>query len=232
MNLQGGWRRILNGAPPHRVSEIMMKPILSLLVAGGIVATAAWYVTGQEDQPMQVEPKKPKPENTECASFGGGCFWCVEAVFQRQDGVFGVVSGYQGGKTENPTYQEICGGDTGHAEVVRIEFDPKSVSYPDLVELFFKAHDPTTLNRQGADAGTQYRSAIFTYGDEQKKVAEAVKKALDESGAFKKPIVTEIAEAPTFYAGEEYHQNYYNQNKSKGYCVFNITPKLKKLGME
>jgi peptide-methionine (S)-S-oxide reductase len=181
---------------------------------------------------MPEKTPEPTPGQSVFASFGGGCFWCVEAVFERTEGVLDVESGYQGGLTRNPTYREVCSGDTGHAEVVRVEFDPDKVAYQTLVELFFKAHDPTTLNRQGADTGTQYRSVIFTYGEEQKKVAQAVKDALEASKAFAKPIVTEIVAAPEFYPAEEYHQDYYNRNKSAAYCVFNITPKLKKLQLE
>ncbi len=173
-----------------------------------------------------------KPENTELASFGGGCFWCMEAVFQRKEGVVDVISGYQGGATQDPTYKEICNGNTGHAEVVRVEFDPAKTAYQDLVELFFKAHDPTPLNRQGPDVGTQYRSAIFTYSENQGKIAKAVREELDKSGRFSDPIVTEITDAPKFYPAENDHQDYYNKNKSAPYCAFNITPKLKKLEMK
>ena len=223
----------MNTGRAASVSGGMIAPRVSLLAGSAAVLVAAVYVIGQDNAPMHTEaaPPPPAPTQTEFASFGGGCFWCVEAVFQRSQGVVSVVSGYQGGRTKDPTYREVCAGDTGHAEVVRVEYDPAGVAYQDLVELFFKAHDPTTLNRQGADTGTQYRSVIFAYGEVQKRTAEAVKKALDNSGAFKKPIVTEITEAPAFYAAEEYHQDYYNQHKAAPYCVFNITPKLKKLGM-
>jgi len=206
---------------------------LTVLVAFGL-GWAAFRGNGQDEKEMKDENPTPAivPENTEFASFGGGCFWCVEAVFQRVEGVVGVVSGYQGGSSKDPTYEEVCSGNSGHAEVVRVEYDPAKADYQELVEVFFKSHDPTTLNRQGADKGTQYRSVIFTYDDEQSKIAESVITELDKSGAFPKAIVTEVTAAPEFFEAEKYHQNYYNQNKSAPYCAYNITPKLKKLGME
>ncbi len=168
---------------------------------------------------------------SETATFAGGCFWCVEAVFQRIKGVEKVVSGYTGGQTENPTYAAICTGTTGHAEAVQLTFDPAVVSYRKLVDLFWQAHDPTTLNRQGADVGTQYRSAIFTHTPEQQAEAEASKAKAQPN--FKQPIVTEITQAPIFYAAEREHQDYYNQNATRNpYCRIVITPKLKKLGLE
>jgi peptide-methionine (S)-S-oxide reductase len=164
---------------------------------------------------------------TELATYGGGCFWCVEAIFQRLDGVKSVVSGYAGGKKDNPTYKEVCGGDTGHAEVIQIEYDPKKISYAQLLDVFWQAHDPTTLNRQGADRGTQYRSIILYHDEHQKQVAEASKKAA--AGQFKDPIVTEIVPLTKFYKAEGYHQNYYNDNSNAPYCQFVIRPKLDKL---
>ena len=164
---------------------------------------------------------------TELATYGGGCFWCVEAIFQRLDGVKSVTSGYAGGKRENPTYKEVCGGDTGHAEVIQIEFDPKKISYAQLLDVFWQAHDPTTLNRQGADRGTQYRSIILYHDEHQKQVAEASKRAA--AGQFRDPIVTEIVPLTKFYKAEGYHQNYYNDNSSAPYCQFVIRPKLDKL---
>ena len=170
----------------------------------------------------------PKATNTtELATYGGGCFWCVEAIFQRLDGVKSVASGYAGGKKENPTYKEVCGGDTGHAEVIQIEFDPKKISYAQLLDVFWQAHDPTTLNRQGADRGTQYRSIILYHDDRQKQTAEASKKAA--AGQFRDPIVTEIVPLAKFYKAEGYHQNYYNDNSNAPYCQFVIRPKLDKL---
>jgi peptide-methionine (S)-S-oxide reductase len=163
------------------------------------------------------------------ATFGAGCFWCVEAVFQRIDGVVSVESGYAGGATKNPTYQQVCTGETGHAEVCQLRYDPARVGYEELLEVFFKTHDPTTLNRQGNDTGTQYRSAIFYHTDEQKRLAEKWKKALDEERIWEDPIVTEIAPLTKFYQAEKYHQNYYNSNQYQPYCVMVIRPKIAKL---
>lgn len=162
------------------------------------------------------------------ATFGAGCFWCVEAVFQRLKGVQSVTSGYAGGTVDNPTYREVCSGTTGHAEVCQIIFDPEQITYIDLLQAFFSSHDPTTLNRQGADKGTQYRSAIFYHNDEQKVLAEKTKKELNEAGAFDNPIVTEIVPCAKFYKAEDYHQNYFNDNGDQPYCSFIIRPKLEK----
>lgn len=165
------------------------------------------------------------------ATFGGGCFWCIEAVFQRVPGVRAVTSGYKGGTVPQPTYQDVSRGDTGHAEVVRIEFDPTEVSYQQLLELFWNAHDPTTLNRQGADVGTQYRSVIFYHDESQKTEAEAMRDQLDASGRYPNPIVTQIAPASEFYEAEAYHQNYFNENPNAPYSRFVIAPKLRKLDL-
>lgn len=168
-------------------------------------------------------------EVTDTATFGTGCFWCTEAIFEELHGVLSVTSGYAGGHVKNPTYKEVCTGETGHAEVVQIVYEPQKISYDELLEVFFKVHDPTSLNRQGADVGTQYRSAIFFHNDEQKEKAEFYKKELQESGAFTGPIVTEIAPLPQFYAAEDYHQEYYQNNKnSNPYCSVVIGPKLDK----
>lgn len=164
---------------------------------------------------------------TETAVFASGCFWCTEAVFEHVPGVKKVTSGYTGGHTANPTYKQVCEGDTGHAEATRIEFDPAEVSYAHLVEIFFESHDPTTLNRQGADEGTQYRSSIFYANDAQKAAAEAGKKAAQKD--FDDPIVTEITPLGKFYAAEDYHQDYFKNNPHAGYCSFVIKPKVKKL---
>lgn len=164
----------------------------------------------------------------ETATFGSGCFWCTEAIFLNVDGVQSVVSGYTGGSVKNPTYKEVCSGLTGHAEVVQLKYDPSKVTYEELLEFFWKTHDPTTLNRQGNDVGTQYRSVIYYHNNEQKRLAEHYKKKLDESGAFNAPIVTEITPAVTFYKAEDYHQNYYNLNSSAPYCSYVIQPKLEK----
>jgi peptide-methionine (S)-S-oxide reductase len=164
----------------------------------------------------------------EIATFGSGCFWCTEAVFIGLKGVSKVVSGYMGGQTENPTYKEVCTGETGHAEVTRITYDPSVITYAELLEVFWKTHDPTTLNRQGNDEGTQYRSVIFYHSAEQKAEAEKYKKLLNESGAWSSPIVTEISPASSFYAAEDYHQDYYALNGSQPYCVYVIKPKVEK----
>lgn len=162
------------------------------------------------------------------ATFGSGCFWCTEAIFQNVDGVTKVESGYSGGKVKNPTYKEVCSGLTGHAEVIQLTYDPAIVTYDELLEIFWKTHDPTTLNRQGADEGTQYRSVIFYHNDEQKNLAESYKEKLDKSGAFDRNIVTEISPFTTFYKAEDYHQNYYNLNGNAPYCSFVIQPKVEK----
>jgi len=164
----------------------------------------------------------------EIATFGTGCFWCTEAVFQRLKGVIKVESGYSGGTVPNPSYEAVCTGKTGHAECSQITFDPKVISYAKLLEVFWKIHDPTELNRQGNDVGTQYRSVIFYHNEEQKKLAENYKKELDKEKIWDKPIVTEIVQSKAFYIAEDYHQNYYNQHSDKPYCSFVITPKLEK----
>jgi peptide-methionine (S)-S-oxide reductase len=162
------------------------------------------------------------------ATFGSGCFWCTEAVFERVKGVHSVVSGYAGGTVENPTYEQVCTGTTGHAEVTQITYDPEVISYDELLQIFWRTHDPTTLNRQGNDVGTQYRSVIFYHDDEQKQLAEKYKEELNASGAWEDPIVTEIVPLSVFYEAEDYHQNYYENNPNQGYCSFVIAPKLEK----
>lgn len=169
---------------------------------------------------------------SQIATFGGGCFWCIEAVFQRVSGVISVIPGYAGGKTKNPTYKEVCGGLTGHAEVARIEFDPLNVSYKQMLNVFWQAHDPTTLNRQGNDVGSQYRSVIFYHSDNQKVIAEKSKIEADASTYWSNPIVTEIQELNNYSDAEDYHHNYYNENQNQPYCIFVIKPKLDKLEKE
>ena len=166
----------------------------------------------------------------ELATFGGGCFWCVEAVFERLDGVQSVVAGYAGGTTLNPTYKQVCSGTTGHAEVAQISFDPAKISYRQLVDLFWDAHDPTTMNRQGADVGTQYRSVIFYHNEDQKLIAELSKQEAQKN--FTQAIVTEIQPLTKFYPAENYHQDYYRNNPLAPYCQFVIKPKLKKLSLK
>jgi len=176
---------------------------------------------------------KPKPmsesnQGLSLATFGNGCFWCTEAIFQQLNGVEKVVSGYTGGKIKNPTYKEVCSGSTGHAEVIQITYDAKKISFDELLEVFWKTHDPTTLNKQGADVGTQYRSVVFYHTEEQKRLAELYKKKLTEAKAFDDPIVTEITAIGEFYDAESYHQNYYNLNGTAPYCSYVIAPKLDK----
>jgi peptide-methionine (S)-S-oxide reductase len=165
----------------------------------------------------------------EKATFGAGCFWCSEAIFQRLKGVVSVVSGYAGGKVEKPSYEKVSSGDTGHAEVVQVTFDPAQITYEELLEVFWKTHDPTTLNQQGNDVGTQYRSIIFYHTIEQKELAEKWKEKLEQEKVWDKPIVTEIVPFDHFYSAEEYHQNYYNENKQAPYCQLVIDPKIEKL---
>ena len=179
----------------------------------------------QIKQPIKMETQ----EKMEVATFAGGCFWCTEAVFLEINGVKSVKSGYIGGKTINPTYKDICNGDTGHAEAIQIEFDSSKISFGELLEVFFATHDPTTLNRQGNDSGTQYRSEIFYHNELQKNTAEAYIALLTKENTFGKPIVTVISAATKFYEAEDYHQNYYNQNQSQGYCSYVITPKVEKV---
>ncbi|MFB6154400.1 MAG: peptide-methionine (S)-S-oxide reductase MsrA [Haloferacaceae archaeon] len=165
----------------------------------------------------------------ENATLAGGCFWCVEAVFEELKGVESVTSGYAGGHVENPTYEEVCTGETGHAEVVQVEYDPDVVSYEQLLDVFFLVHDPTQLNRQGPDVGTQYRSAIFYHDDGQREVAERLIAELEEADAYDDPIVTEVEPLEAFYEAAEYHQNYFEKNPDQAYCSMHIPPKIDKL---
>jgi len=167
-------------------------------------------------------------ENLETATFGGGCFWCTEAIFLSLKGVKKVESGYSGGHTVNPSYREVCNGNTGHAEVIQVNFNSNIIKYSEILEIFFQTHDPTTLNRQGADIGTQYRSVIFYHNDKQKDTAEKIIEQLNFNNVFEKPVVTEIKAFDKFYKAEDYHQNYYNLNKEQGYCKAVIVPKLEK----
>lgn len=176
-------------------------------------------------EPVKMEVEK----GLEVATFGGGCFWCTEAIFLELDGVKKVESGYTGGKTPNPTYEEVSSGSTGHAEATQITFDPNKISFGELLEIFFATHDPTTLNRQGADVGTQYRSEVFYHNEEQKKITEDYIKLLDSQNTFGKPVVTKVSPATKFYVAEDYHQNYYARNKEKSYCSYVITPKVEKV---
>jgi peptide-methionine (S)-S-oxide reductase len=182
-------------------------------------------------KPNKMTEKTSNPAftgKTDTATFGEGCFWCTEAFFQRLKGVVSVTSGYGGGFVENPTYEQVCDHSTGHIELARIVYDPSQISFDELLEVFWKTHDPTTMDRQGNDAGPQYKSIIFYHTAEQKEKAEKYKAALDKSGAWDKPIVTEIAAFKNFYPAENYHQNYYNDNQNQGYCRYVIQPKLEK----
>lgn len=201
--------------------QYLVSSFLSLLLVTGISC-------GQQKQNSENMSTATSPEGFELATFGSGCFWCTEAIFQNLKGVQKVESGYSGGKVKNPTYKEVCSGLTGHAEVVQVTYDPAVISFDELLEIFWQTHDPTTLNRQGADVGTQYRSAIFYHNENQKNLAEEYKKKLDASGAFNDPIVTEITPYTVFYKAEDYHQNYYNLNGNVPYCNIVIKPKLEK----
>jgi peptide-methionine (S)-S-oxide reductase len=203
-----------------------MKASCILLLSAGIGFLGAVRVFSQTHSTNTLKSNMTT-NSTELATFGGGCFWCSEAVFQGVKGVKSVTSGYAGGHTPNPTYQQVCGGDTGHAEVIQIAFDPREVSYERLVELFWEAHDPTTLNRQGADTGTQYRSIILYSSERQKQIAEASKQHLAARSG--RAIVTEIVPLTRFYPAEEYHWNYYRNNSNAPYCRMVIRPKLEKL---
>jgi peptide-methionine (S)-S-oxide reductase len=193
------------------------------LVAASLLAAVLYFAS-----PMNADPESTNaPQKLETATFGGGCFWCAEAVFQRIPGVKSVVSGFAGGTTPNPSYEDVCTGSTGHAEVVQIKFDPSVITYGKLLEIFWEAHDPTTLNRQGNDAGTQYRSIILYGNEAQKEAAEKSKK--EAATHYSSPIVTQIVPLKDFYSAEKYHQNYYNLHPNQGYCQFVIGPKLRKL---
>lgn len=177
---------------------------------------------------ITMENESTNTNQLDTATFGNGCFWCTEALFQDIKGVVKVTSGYTGGQVKNPTYKQICTGITGHAEALQIVFNPAIVTYSELLQMFWYSHDPTTLNRQGNDVGTQYRSAVFYHNAEQKKEAEFYKKKLDDEKVFEKPIVTEITALDTFFSAEDYHQNYYKENEAQPYCMYIIRPKLEK----
>jgi peptide-methionine (S)-S-oxide reductase len=205
--------------------EIMinLKKFFILIVLSISIFAFTFYNNAIEEGRLYMDDNK-----LEKATLGNGCFWCTEAIFENLKGVESAVSGYSGGQTKNPTYKEVCSGETGHAEVIQVTFDPSVISYSELLEVFWKVHDPTTLNRQGNDVGTQYRSVIFYHNEEQKKIAENYKSKLEESKVFSDPIVTEITKFDKFYIAENYHQDYYEQNKREPYCNFVITPKLEK----
>jgi peptide-methionine (S)-S-oxide reductase len=205
----------------------------SLLIILGLAVglSAAFFLKGRFAMPETSKAPAPAkvPAGAARATFGAGCFWCTEAVFQKLKGVHSVVSGYTGGSVKNPTYQQVCSGTTGHAEAIQIVYEPAAISYEELLEVFWHTHDPTTLNRQGNDVGTQYRSAIFYHTDEQKQLAEHYKRKLDAAGLFPGAVVTEIVPLTEFYPAEAYHQNYFEENPGRGYCQVIIRPKLEKL---
>lgn len=203
-----------------------MKIIIILLSC--FLPIACQDAPGVMDIDHKEEVKKMKNPKWETATFGSGCFWCVEAVFQQLEGVESVISGYSGGKEENPTYEQICSKLTGHAEVCQIKYDPKKITFDELLEVFWKTHDPTTINQQGNDKGPQYRSIILYHNEEQKTKAEAYKKKLNEEKAWKKPVITEVEAFTRFYSAENYHQNYYNLNSQAPYCVYVVQPKVEK----
>lgn len=210
----------------------MMKRASLWLILLSISLTLA--CSGHETrQPERTVPKMETPTASQekgllKATFAGGCFWCTEALFSELKGVKKVTSGYIGGHKENPTYKEVCTGETGHAEATEILYDPNQVSFEELLEIFFKTHDPTTLNRQGADVGTQYRSGVFFHTPEQEQAAKAVIAELDKAKIYEDPIVTEVTAATVFYPAEDYHQDYYSNNPNQGYCAMVITPKVEK----
>ena len=226
----------------HRMRVMLRLSYLPLIVGIAFAGIVALSVNADEASKTEAagqnvtESEKEKmsdSKNHEIATIGGGCFWCTEAVLERIDGVADVVSGYMGGHVENPTYEQICTKTTGHAEVIQVTYDNTVISFEEILDIFWQAHDPTTLNQQGADRGPQYRSVIFYHSPEQKNLAEKSKKALDASGAYEDPAVTEITEASTFWEAEDYHQDYYRLNKDKNpYCRVVITPKMKKFGFE
>jgi peptide-methionine (S)-S-oxide reductase len=203
---------------------MLTKLFISLLGVSAIVAC-----NSEKNYQIMSSSVNNAMEKTDTATFGTGCFWCTEAVFEQLNGVLKVTSGYMGGSKENPTYEEVCSGSTGHAECVQVVYEPNKISFDELLEVFFQVHDPTSLNRQGADVGTQYRSAIFYHNPAQKEKAEYYKKEVDKSGAYEKPIVTEVTAASKFYTAEDYHQEYYQNNKNTNpYCSIVIRPKLEK----
>lgn len=204
---------------------------VAAVVAAATLAGGWGVAEDRVSKPDVATPgRQPAPSGAnQVATLGGGCFWCMEAVFERKEGVLSVISGYAGGSSAEPSYEEVCTGTTGHAEVVQIEFDPARVSFEEILELFWKSHDPTTPNRQGADVGTQYRSVIFYHSDAQRKVAERSRERLVASRTYRSPVVTEILPLGAFYRAEEYHQDYFDKNPTAGYCRVVIAPKLRKL---
>lgn len=212
----------------HRLAAVALAFFLSLLGCTEQKKPEVAVSRLERAQELDLTEPQEKPIEAGIATFGGGCFWCTEAIYDRIDGVISVTSGFSGGDVEKPTYQQVVSGMTGHAEVIQIRFDPEKIDYLDLLKVFFETHDPTTLNRQGADVGTQYRSAIFWHDETQRDTAARLKKELDASGAFRGPIVTEITKFAAFWPAEGYHQDYYANNPAQGYCRAVVRPKVEK----
>lgn len=212
---------------PKAIQPILVILMLCATLAGKMAQPNSSPASDTSVQTSTAKPVSSFPQVT----LGGGCFWCIEAVLQRVDGIHDLVSGYMGGTVDNPTYEQICTGQTGHAEVVQFRYDPEKISYESILEWFWKMHDPTTLNRQGYDIGTQYRSVIFTHNEEQQKLAEQSRNQQNKSGQFSSPIVTQIMPTETFWPAEDYHQDYFNRNPNAGYCRAIIAPKLQKLNL-
>jgi peptide-methionine (S)-S-oxide reductase len=205
-----------------------MNKLLKNIALVGLISITLTHISCGSSTKTVASNTKINTSKMDTITFGAGCFWCVEAVYQRLKGVHSVTSGYMGGKMKNPTYREVCSGLTGHAEVCQITYDPNVISFETLLEVFWQTHDPTTLNRQGADAGTQYRSAVFAHSDMQLSQAQAWKTNLNAKHVFPNPIVTQIEKASEFYPAEDYHQDYYNQNGTEPYCQIVIKPKMDK----
>jgi peptide-methionine (S)-S-oxide reductase len=206
----------------------MIKSILAFTITILSLQSCAQKDKGAATTKKETNKMSTQSQHMDTATFGTGCFWCTEAIFQQLNGVLQVTSGYSGGANPNPTYKEVCSGTTGHAECLQITYDTTKITYDELLEIFWQVHDPTTLNRQGADVGTQYRSVIFYHNNAQKEKAETYKTALQKSGAWDNPIVTTLEKFDVFYAAEAYHQNYYKNNPEQGYCQFVVRPKVEK----
>ncbi|QDT75838.1 Peptide methionine sulfoxide reductase MsrA [Lacipirellula limnantheis] len=211
----------------RRVTRLAPKSLGVILALAGVLATGLLHAE-PASKTSDAADAEHKEKKVEVATFGNGCFWCTEAVFEELKGVESAVSGYSGGRVPNPTYEQVCTGATGHAEVIQVTYDPAVITFPELLEVFWKTHDPTTLNQQGPDHGTQYRSAVFYHSDEQRELAEKYKQRLDESGAFDAPIVTEITKFQKFYPAEDYHQQYFEDNPRQPYCRAVVKPKVVK----
>jgi peptide-methionine (S)-S-oxide reductase len=209
-------------------SNSSLKSILFVIIITFLSTSCSKTGNRSMQNPENHSTINRESDTLETVTLGAGCFWCVEAIFQNLKGVHLVVSGYSGGAVKNPSYEDVCTGATGHAEVTQIKYDPRKISFDELLEVFWSNHDPTTLNRQGSDVGTQYRSVIFYHTQKQKELAEKYKKKLNDEHAFDKPVITEITPYKEFYKAENYHQNYFNDNSNKPYCQFVIRPKLEK----